>query len=66
MDRNTERVKGVNDVGMMEKKVAFITGGARGQGRSHAQLLASHGADIVLFDACESWDEVPYAMASEA
>ena len=33
-------------------KVAFITGAARGQGRSHAVRLASEGADVVLFDVC--------------
>jgi SDR family mycofactocin-dependent oxidoreductase len=49
----------------LEGKVAFITGGARGQGRSHARLLATHGANIVLFDACQSWDLVSYPMASE-
>jgi SDR family mycofactocin-dependent oxidoreductase len=49
----------------LEGKVAFITGGARGQGRSHARLLATHGANIVLFDACQSWDPVSYPMASE-
>lgn len=33
-------------------KVAFITGAARGQGRSHALRLAEEGADIVAVDAC--------------
>src|SRR5947207_1535308 len=34
----------------VEGKVAFITGGARGQGRSHAVTMASEGADVVLLD----------------
>lgn len=33
-------------------KVAYLTGAARGQGRSHAIALARAGADIVATDAC--------------
>lgn len=33
-------------------KVAFITGAARGQGRSHAERLAQEGADIIAVDIC--------------
>lgn len=40
-------------MGRLEGKVAFITGAARGQGRSHAVRLASEGADIVGIDVCE-------------
>lgn len=32
--------------------MAFITGAARGQGRSHAVRLASEGADVVGIDVC--------------
>ncbi|WP_375501614.1 mycofactocin-coupled SDR family oxidoreductase [uncultured Jatrophihabitans sp.] len=46
-------------------QVAFITGVARGQGRSHAILLAEHGADIVGVDICAPVDTVGYALASE-
>ncbi|SEP10319.1 mycofactocin-coupled SDR family oxidoreductase [Trujillonella endophytica] len=38
--------------GRLEGKVAFITGAARGQGRSHAVRLAEEGADIIAVDAC--------------
>ena len=33
-------------------KVAFVTGAARGQGRSHALRLAQEGADIIAVDVC--------------
>ena len=38
--------------GRVEGKVAFITGAARGQGRSHAVRLAQEGADIIAVDIC--------------
>jgi NAD(P)-dependent dehydrogenase (short-subunit alcohol dehydrogenase family) len=37
----------MRDMGMLDGKVAFITGAARGQGRSHAVRLAAEGADII-------------------
>ncbi|WP_109524625.1 MULTISPECIES: mycofactocin-coupled SDR family oxidoreductase [Nocardia] len=40
-------------VGRVEGKVAFITGAARGQGRSHALRLAQEGADIIAVDVCK-------------
>lgn len=40
-------------MGRVEGKVAFITGAARGQGRSHALRLAAEGADIIAVDVCE-------------
>lgn len=38
--------------GRVDGKVAFITGAARGQGRSHAVRLAEEGADIIAIDIC--------------
>jgi SDR family mycofactocin-dependent oxidoreductase len=52
-------------VGSLEDKVAFITGVARGQGRSHAIRLAEEGADIVGVDICAPIEMSPYPMASE-
>jgi SDR family mycofactocin-dependent oxidoreductase len=50
--------------GRVEGKVAFITGAARGQGRSHAITLAREGADIIAIDLCAQIDTVPYPMAT--
>lgn len=45
-------------------RVAFITGAARGQGRSHAVELARRGARILALDICEDLDSVPYGLAT--
>ena len=50
--------------GKLEGKVAFITGAARGQGRSHAITLAGEGADIIAVDICAQIGSVPYPMAT--
>ncbi len=39
--------------GRVEGKVAFVTGAARGQGRSHAVRLAQEGSDIIAVDICK-------------
>jgi (+)-trans-carveol dehydrogenase len=44
--------------GRVEGKVAFVTGAARGQGRSHAVRLAQEGADIIAVDICKQIDSV--------
>jgi (+)-trans-carveol dehydrogenase len=50
--------------GRVEGKVAFITGAARGQGRSHAITLAREGADIIAVDIAAQIASVPYPMAT--
>jgi (+)-trans-carveol dehydrogenase len=50
--------------GRVEGKVAFVTGAARGQGRSHAIRLAEEGADIIAVDLAAQVDSVPYAMST--
>ncbi|MFF4272743.1 mycofactocin-coupled SDR family oxidoreductase [Streptomyces sp. NPDC001536] len=51
-------------MGRVEGKVAFITGAARGQGRSHAVRLAEEGADIIAVDLCRDYETVGYPMAT--
>lgn len=51
-------------MGSLEGKVAFITGAARGQGRSHAIALAKEGADIIAVDVSTQVDTVPYRTAT--
>jgi SDR family mycofactocin-dependent oxidoreductase len=51
-------------MGKLEGKVAFITGAARGQGRSHAVRLAQEGADIIASDICAQVATVAYPMAT--
>jgi SDR family mycofactocin-dependent oxidoreductase len=51
-------------MGRLDGKVAFITGAARGQGRSHAIRLAQEGADIIAVDLASQVDTVPYPMAT--
>ncbi|MDF3313141.1 mycofactocin-coupled SDR family oxidoreductase [Rhodococcus sp. T2V] len=50
--------------GRFDGQVAFITGAARGQGRSHAVRLAAEGASIIAVDICDQIDSVPYGMAT--
>jgi SDR family mycofactocin-dependent oxidoreductase len=51
-------------MGRVQGKVAFITGAARGQGRSHAIRLAEEGADIIAVDLCKDYGTVGYPMAT--
>src|ERR1700727_2353520 len=53
-------------MGLLDGKVAFVTGAARGQGRSHAIRLAQEGADIIALDACATPDWLSYPLATEA
>ncbi|QLL09095.1 mycofactocin-coupled SDR family oxidoreductase [Mycobacterium vicinigordonae] len=49
---------------LLDGRVVFITGAARGQGRSHAVMCAEEGANIVGVDICQDLDVVPYRMGT--
>ncbi|MFG1925175.1 mycofactocin-coupled SDR family oxidoreductase [Cryptosporangium sp. NPDC048952] len=51
-------------MGKLDGKVAFITGAARGQGRSHAIRLAQEGADIIAIDLLAQMESVRYPMGT--
>jgi SDR family mycofactocin-dependent oxidoreductase len=52
----------------LEGKVAVVTGGARGQGRAHAETLAGAGCDVAVWDVAApgAVPSAPYPLASEA
>jgi SDR family mycofactocin-dependent oxidoreductase len=47
----------------LEGKVAMVTGGGRGMGRSHCLALAREGADIVTFDICKDLPPIGYSLS---
>jgi SDR family mycofactocin-dependent oxidoreductase len=51
-------------MGSLDGRVVFITGAARGQGRSHAVMCAEQGANIVGVDICEDLEVVPYKLGT--
>jgi SDR family mycofactocin-dependent oxidoreductase len=53
-------------MGKLDGRVALVTGGARGQGRSHALALAAEGADVVVCDIATDVPVIGYPMATEA
>ncbi|MBN9629364.1 MAG: SDR family NAD(P)-dependent oxidoreductase, partial [Actinobacteria bacterium] len=53
-------------MGMLDGKVALITGGSRGQGRAHAVTCAREGADVIIVDTLSQIGSVVYPMAQQA
>src|ERR1700751_5343930 len=52
-------------MGALDGRVAFITGGGRGQGGAHALALAGEGADIVAADAPDAMADLTYPLGTE-
>ena len=51
-------------MGLLEDRVVFITGAARGQGRAAALAFANEGADIIAVDICEDIPSVGYPLSA--
>lgn len=51
-------------MGLLDGKVALITGGARGQGRAHAVTCAREGAEVILLDVPEPLSSVNYELGT--
>ncbi|AXT84257.1 SDR family mycofactocin-dependent oxidoreductase [Aeromicrobium sp. A1-2] len=52
-------------MGKFDGQVVMVTGGARGQGRSHAIEFAREGADVIVTDIASQIDTVPYELSSQ-
>jgi SDR family mycofactocin-dependent oxidoreductase len=59
-----QAASGSSTDGQFAGRVALVTGGARGQGRSHAVALAREGADIALVDRCADLGTVSYPLGT--
>jgi SDR family mycofactocin-dependent oxidoreductase len=58
--------EGKSPMGILDGKVAFVTGAARAQGRAHAETLARNGADLVICDIGHDVDELGYSLGTSA
>jgi (+)-trans-carveol dehydrogenase/(-)-trans-carveol dehydrogenase len=65
----SDAVEVARQLGQLQRlrdKVAFVTGAARGQGRSHCIRMAGEGADIIAIDICEELPGTGYPPATVA
>jgi (+)-trans-carveol dehydrogenase len=53
-------------MGLLDGRVAFVTGAARGMGRNHAVRFAREGASIIAVDACAPIASADYDLPGPA
>jgi len=51
-------------VGEFDGKVVLVTGGARGQGRSHSLAFAAEGANVTVVDICGPMEGLKYPLGT--
>lgn len=51
-------------MGLLDGKIVFVTGAARGQGRAHAVVSAREGARVIISDISSDIATVPYPMGT--
>ncbi|MDF3310563.1 mycofactocin-coupled SDR family oxidoreductase [Rhodococcus sp. T2V] len=59
----TQKTTDDKALGRLTGQVAFVTGAARGQGRSHALRMAQEGADIIAVDVCAPVRGLKYSIS---
>ena len=53
-------------MGLLDGRVAFVTGAARGMGRNHAVRFAKEGASVIAVDACAPIAAADYDLPGPA
>ena len=53
-----------SSMGLLDGKVALITGAGRGQGRAHALTCAREGAEVIVTDIASPIESIPYPLSS--
>lgn len=53
-------------MGVLDGKVALVTGAARAQGRAHAETLARNGADLIISDIGHDIEGLAYGLGTPA
>lgn len=61
----TDKTRATDGMAEQPRRVAVVTGAARGQGRSHSVTLARRGMDLAISDICGPISSLGYQLGSE-